>query len=197
MIKVKKVKLDKKDEKIEILWEVDRGPAGDDELSLRCKDEARPEFYSAIQSLAKHWKEVLELDSEKIEPQVSSVSFSWTRDDMGVPVMGVTIYASVSLNKSTGVWGCNTPHRIESFYSQNGGDEGQLMSDDLASDCKALLSEAEHYIQGERAQQNLFSLSTLDSKKFDDCTPTEQNLKASLVSRHVREKALEKGLVTA
>lgn len=162
MIRFKKVKLDKDEKKIEIHWLVDRG-ATDDELSLKCKDEARPEFYAALQDLAEHWKEILEAD-EKLNPEVSSVSFSWTRDDQGVQVMGVTIYASVRLKRTTGVWGCNTPHRIESFYSENGGDEGQVMSDDLITACKSLLSEAERYINGERAQTTIFGYQHADNK---------------------------------
>lgn len=132
-------------------------------MSLKCKDEARPEFYQAMQDFAEHWKEILEVD-EKVNPEVTSVSFSWTKDDQGVPVMGVTMYASVRLKRTTGVWGCNTPHRIEHFYSENGGDEGQVMSDDLSSACKMLLSEAERYINGERAQQTIFGYQHVEKE---------------------------------
>ncbi|MCP4049884.1 MAG: hypothetical protein GY730_04175 [bacterium] len=189
MKQIKKIKWNKDNGSIKIKWNVPQNTGEPYEYSLNIREKARPEFYLSLQKLAKHWSEILEIE-HKDNVLVSSVSFSWSHD-----VMGVTIYASRKLNKSTGVFGCNTPHRIETFYSENGGDEGQLMSEDLSNDCIELLSEAKYYIDGERAQQTIFNLTRLDKKKYEDCTAGEQLLKESFSSELVRERAIENGLL--
>jgi hypothetical protein len=155
MIRIKKIKINQKDAKIEIDWRIKKSQSSDDEMSMKCADQARPQFYQSLQKMAGHWSDILELQDFDVKPTVSSVSFSWAEDDEGLAVMGMTIYGSCQLSKSTGVWGCNTPHRIEKHYGKD-GDEGQIMSDDMIDDAYALLSEAERYINGEREQLSLF-----------------------------------------
>lgn len=159
---IKKIKFDRKTNKTEIEYFTGKG-LKTDEFSVRLSDEPRPEFKVAMAEMGKHWLDVLELSDLSITPNISSVSFSWGEGTDGHPVMGVTMYGQVNLKKATGVWGCNTPHRISEFYAES-GDEGQLMSDELRTACLALISEAEAYIDGQRAQQSLFSVNNDEIK---------------------------------
>lgn len=173
---IRKIKFNRKDHLVHIEWVVERGSSDLDEFSFKCKDEARPEFHAAMKRLAKHWSEILELDHHE-DTQVSSVSFSHSND-----VMGVTIYASRKLKESTGVLGCNTPHRIKKVCSESGTffdkcDEGQFMSEGLSADCDALIAEAEAYIDGKRAQMAMFE----DEDKEEEIVVEPSNEESSKV----------------
>lgn len=140
--------------KIALVFDQKAKEGGWDEYSMTCSELPRPEFHTAMQALAVHVVEMCELPEEYLERiKVRGVSFSYGGE---AEVMGATISAEMLLNMSTVNLNLNTPHKASDFYSENGGDERQLLSGDCVDALLALQRECEEYIKGNRAQTNLF-----------------------------------------
>jgi hypothetical protein len=149
--RIKKVKVTK-EEKISMVYEKKVG-IGWDEYSFACSDQPKPEFSTALKSLAEHVIEMCELP-ESYLPKiiVHGVSFSYAGENN---VMGATISAQMKLDKSNQNLNLNTPHKASEPYSEH-ADEKQLLSYGCVRALLALQKECQAYIKGERAQTTMF-----------------------------------------
>ncbi len=150
MIRIKKVKITKHN-RINIQYEKqNKNTETWDEYSLTCSDEPRPEFRLALARLATHVVEMCELPYEyKSRIIVNGVTFSYGGES---ETMGATIISQMELENSNTNLNLNTPHKGSEFY----GDPKQLLTDECIDDLEELIKEVELYIEGERAQMNLF-----------------------------------------
>jgi len=124
-----------------------------DQFSLACSNEPRPEFQIALQALSKDVIEMCELPEDYIKRiMVTGVSFSYGSE---AEIMGATIIAQMTLNRSNVNLNLNTPHKPSEPYSE-GGDAAQCLSQDCIDRLVSLELEAEDYINGNRAQGELF-----------------------------------------
>lgn len=154
-MRMKKVKVTKEG-KIFLIWEREIQSGNYDEYSMQCSDQARPEFYNAMTALNKHVVDMCELpDSYLDRITTKSVSFSYGGDEQ---VMGATISASMKLENSPAGLNLNTPHKACDSYNpeQPVEDPALLLSEKCVDDLDTLMDEAELYINGDRAQMNLF-----------------------------------------
>ena len=152
-VRFKKIKITS-EKKIMMLFEKQSKSKAWDEYSLTCSEEARPEFYAAMQSLNKHVIEMCELPDDYIERiTVRGVSFSYAGMD---DVMGATISAGMRLDDSYTQLNLNTPHKASDSYSGQDPDPMQVLDDKCVEALDRLCEEAELYIDGDRAQMQLF-----------------------------------------
>jgi hypothetical protein len=153
---MKKIKVTKEG-KIFLIWEREIQSGSYDEYSMQCSDQARPEFYSAMIALYKHVIDMCELPDSYLERiTTKSVSFSYGGDTQ---IMGATISASMKLENSPAGLNLNTPHKACDSYNpeQPVEDPALLLSEECIEDLDTLTEEAEAYINGDRAQMNLFA----------------------------------------
>ena len=152
-MRFKKIKVTA-EKKIFIVYERQMQSGNYDEYALTCSEEARPGFYTAMQALAPHVVDMCELPQDYLERiTVRGVSFSYGGAD---EVMGATISAGMKLNYSYSSLNLNTPHKASGSYSKNDPDKMQLLSADCVKALNNLCGEAKLYLNGERAQMNLF-----------------------------------------
>ncbi len=151
-LRFKKIKVQKKDDRIYLEYENVQGEEVLHEQMLRSADKARPEFHLALQALRTDVIEMCELpetDADYII--VKSISLSWAGPEQ---TMGCTITAQKTLKKSMCPLLLNTPHKIEKFYAEH-GDERALLSYNCLANIREVIKEAGLYLNGERAQQAL------------------------------------------
>lgn len=152
-MRIKKAKITA-EKKILMVYEKRSKSGAWDEYSFTCSEEARPEFYNAMNGLAVHVIEMCELPQDYLSKiTVKGVSFSYGGD---AEVMGATISASMSLENSYSNLNLNTPHKASEMYSDSPPDEMQLLSDKCVENLETLQKECETYINGDRAQTALF-----------------------------------------
>ncbi len=118
--------------------------------SLSSHDEPRPEFHAAMQKLVEAVLNLCNFPSDYgSEMKISGVSLT-KHDTMG---LGCTITALKKVPHINSPLVINTP-----FCTETGGDgesDGGLWPREIAL-LEALISEAEKYRKGERAQQDMF-----------------------------------------
>lgn len=121
-----------------------------DAYTMKCSDPPREELKERLLAMVAHVIEICEFDEQDAKKFiVSGVTESHSDDNRYI-----TITAQKELEHSKAPLIINTPARPE--LPQNEADsEDYCISDALASDLKALESEAWRYIDGERAQQTL------------------------------------------
>lgn len=161
---ITKLKLGK-DSKVHIEYQVPRtvesGQAFD-EFTLNCVDKPLPALELAMLNLRKHVLEICEMpvdDTEVMKVKVKGVSFSYSGDN---DVMGATITASKTLAKSNSPLIINTPHKFDQPHNENQGTE-MCLSDDCVNVLEELLEQAEKYLDGERAQLEMFDKDSGDA----------------------------------
>lgn len=156
-LRIKKVKITT-EKKISMVYEKQSKSGFMDEYSFTCSEDARPEFYTAMDKLKPHVIEMCELpDTYLLKITVRGVSFSYGGD---TEVMGATVSASMALDKSYPNLNLNTPHKASEMYNLDSEpDEMQLLSDDCVSDLFFLQAECEAYINGDRAQASMFNVA--------------------------------------
>ncbi|MBP2635017.1 MAG: hypothetical protein H6Q72_924 [Firmicutes bacterium] len=153
IVRFKKIKITS-EKKIMMLFEKQSKSKVWDEYSLTCSEEARPEFYAAMQSLKKYVVEMCELPDDYLDRiTVRGVSFSYAGMD---EVMGATISAGMRLDDSYTQLNLNTPHKASGSYSGQDPDPMQVLSDKCIDALDILCEEAGLYVDGERAQMQLF-----------------------------------------
>lgn len=155
-MRIKKAKVTS-DKKIMMIYEKETKNHTWDEYQFTCSDMARPEFYSALQVLAKHVIEMCELPDSYLERiEVRGVSFSYSGPD---ETMGATISAGMRLDNSYVKLNLNTPHKASDSYSDQDPDPMQVLSTECIDALNKLCEEAELYINGDRAQGKLFEVA--------------------------------------
>ena len=142
-----------KEGKIQMEYEVENSKGGRDQFSFSCSDEPKPSFIKALNDLAQDALSMCELPNDYLSRiRISGVSLSYGGEN---ETMGAVIIAQMILHKSNVALNLNTPHKIEEFYGETGG-ESQLLSEACVGRIHALIDEAEDYVKGIRAQANLF-----------------------------------------
>lgn len=157
VLRIKKVKLTK-EKKIMMLYEKQVTSYSWDEYQFTCSEEAMPTFYKALSDLNEHVIEMCELPESYIDRiTVKGVSYSYGGEN---ETMGATISASMRLNNANCDLNINTPHKASEPYNEGGQeDENQLLSGDCVDCLNVLAAECEEYINGKRAQGNLFDVA--------------------------------------
>lgn len=153
-MRIRKVKITK-EKKITMVYEQKSKKGWWDEYSFTCSEDARPEFYEAMEALAEHVIEMCELPESYLDRiKVRGVSYSYGGED---ETMGATISASMKLDNSYQELNLTTPHKASEMYNPSSlEDEMQLLTGDCVDALDVLQEECELYIQGDRAQGNLF-----------------------------------------
>lgn len=144
------------DDSIKIEYEELNRNGGWDEYSMKSAEEPAPSFEHALDDLAPHVEQMCELttNDHQVHPYtVRGVSFSYGGDH---DVMGATITAERTLTNSNSPLILNTPHKIAEPYAE-GSDETQVMTNDCLIDLERLQNEAEDYLEGKRAQMDMFN----------------------------------------
>ena len=155
MIRFKKIKKNS-DDKIHLQYEKPNRNGGWDEYSMKSGEEPKPSFERALDNLIPHVEEMCELPykDHQVHPYtIRGVSFSYGGDN---DTMGATITAERSLTSSNSPLILNTPHKIEDPYAE-GADDTQVMTTDCLLDLQTLMDEAEDFLDGERAQMDMFN----------------------------------------
>lgn len=150
---ITKIKYSSKTLRIKIEWQ-DAADEDANKFSFDNKREIPASFKNAFLDLRKHVNKLCELGMKEDEMyllEVVGVSLSWSHG-----VMGATITALKTLKDSNQPLVLNTPHKIEDFYSENGGDEKQLMPSDAVNDIIKLMAEAKAFIKSKEVQMDLF-----------------------------------------
>jgi hypothetical protein len=149
--RITKVKVD--GARVEISGKATWGINNEREWHMRCVEEPDPVFPEALQKLVPEIKELLELPSDWADGamKVISVSFSWAA---GPKVHGASICCRADLECANSPLIFNTPHLPYDQYSE-GGDQ-PVMPIKLIELLDEVEAQAERYLAGARAQQNLF-----------------------------------------
>ena len=153
-IRMKKIKVTS-DNKIMMMYEK-QVRENWDEYSFTSSEKAKPSFYEAITKLTPHVIELCELPDGYLERvTVRGVSFSYGADE----VMGATISAAMRLDHSNCDLNLNTPHKPSAPYNpdQEEAFDDQCLTDECIACLDNLCYEAQSYIDGDRAQMNLFA----------------------------------------
>ena len=168
---ITKIKLGK-DSKVHIEYKVPRTTESGqdfDQFTLDCVDKPLPALELAMLNLRKHVLDICEMpvdDTEVMKVKVRGVSFSYSGDD---DVMGATITASKILARSNAPLMINTPHKFDQPHNENQGTE-MLLSDDCVNVLVELLEQAEKYLDGERAQIEMFDQDSVKAVDTGDLT---------------------------
>ena len=148
-MRITKVKYD--GAKVRIEYEKKRPDEQYDEFTLSSLDSPTQPFRDALNALAMDVVGICELDAESLDKlTVRGVSFTYTND-----ILGACITALKRLKTSNAPLVLNTPHLPEEAYGE--GDSSTPVLDTATVDrLHELALAAERYIEGERAQGDLF-----------------------------------------
>lgn len=143
--------------RVEISGKATWGINNEREWHIRCVEEPDPAFPEAMQKLVPEIKEMLELPEDWAAGamKVISVSFSWSAS---VKVRGASICCRADLECANSPLIFNTPHLPYDQYSETG--QQPVMPEKLIELLDEVEHQAERYLSGARAQQDLFDEST-------------------------------------
>jgi len=120
------------------------------EYSIKCTDVPRDEFKQSLAALKIHVVNICEIPKKQAERlEIRGVSLSWKHG-----IMGAVITALKTLEHSNAPLILNTPHLPETSYSEEG--EMSCLSSKCLENIRTLMEEARRYLEGDRAQINLF-----------------------------------------
>ena len=126
-----------------------------DRFQMESREEPHPGLKEALAALAEHVVEVAELPADQARMiDARGAAFSWSQTSQG-EVMGATIMALKRLARNRCPLVVNTPHTFEAAISES-DTECPVLSDACAGALHTLALEAEAYVDGKRAQGNLF-----------------------------------------
>ena len=142
-----------------VFLQYQQGPAFKDEYSMKCRERPRPEFAEALKALAPEVLYLCELANAYLNRiKVRSVSLNYGGEG---ETMGATITSQMDLYNSNCPLNLNTPNKpVEPYNTECEYDEDTLAKMCLRSECvdklEVLIDEANKYVDGQRAQGNLF-----------------------------------------
>jgi hypothetical protein len=152
-MRIKKLKYKPKDNEVEAIYEQE-GPNGWDKYALTSGDSPRPEMQKALNALAEDVVKLCEIPNKGSEDvAVTGVTFSYGGDK---EVMGACIIAQIRLKNSYQPLNVITPHKASESYSDY-EDPMQILDFETVNRLKNVIEEALRYVNGDRAQQNLFA----------------------------------------
>lgn len=166
---ITKIKLD--GARVHIEYEIERKD-GKDELMLKCVDPPEDAFTIAMNGLAIHVADMMEVDNPRVYAKsltARGVSLSNTDG-----VLGAVITALKTLKTSNSPLVINTPHKPETPYSE-GGDHSMCLSPECRRAIENLITAADRYIDGHRKQMSLgFGVGDQSTPKAIDTETGEQ-----------------------
>ena len=118
--------------------------------ALTSADPPRPELIEYMKKMGKHIVGICEMQESDINKvEAHSISMSYGEDGSGIVISGIK-----ELEHNASPLCINTPYKPE--FGPEGMEECG-MSAELQEDMDKLFDEAFRYINGDRAQQNLFT----------------------------------------
>lgn len=155
-------KIKVKDKFILLRWEkFESSTKNWDIYELESADPPRPELREELEKWSAHIAKICELPEEYAKRiTVRGISISYTEDGLGIVASG-----TMELKTNAAPLCINTPYKPDSV--------GENMSEDFAltgeqwQDLDDLCEEAYRYINGDRAQQNLFSQEEKNENNSD------------------------------
>lgn len=149
-ITVNKVQYRKSEEKISVEYLLQRNGKFD-VVKLLSNEQAAPEFYEALEALIPAVCELLELPEEDFEERITPLSVSFNYNAAGT--MGAVITSALHMPDAAVDVAINTPFRR---CLESDDEVGIFFSPLTAAALFKLESEARRYIEGQRAQMDLF-----------------------------------------
>lgn len=148
--RISKIKL--KNGNIFIGWQerTEEQPSWDD-YTLRCDEQARPEFYKALEAFNKHIAIICELPNG-YEKRITTSGISYSYNDKK-GIWGVTLIGLMELKNTPAPLNLITPFK-SAFNTEESQD--YALPDACIGALKKLDEEAFRYVNGDRAQVNLF-----------------------------------------
>jgi len=152
-MRIRKVKFSTKEKKEKWFFEYETKNTRKewDLHTLTCTDTPRPELKKSLQNLESYVVDICEIDADH-EITVFGVSIGYATDK---EIMGAVLIARRKLEESNSPMNLVTPYKQEDFNS-GGGDSKQLMPKGMPVDVRKVINECDKYIEGDRAQQDLF-----------------------------------------
>ena len=153
----KKIKFDG----VNVFIQYEDGNNFQNEYTLKCDEQPRPEMAQAFKALAYEVLLLCELPEDYLgRLEVRSVSLNYGGKQ---ETMGATFSARMKLNYSNAPLNLNTPNKPVEPYSEGNYDDEILQKMCLRPECveklENLIDEANYYVDGNRAQGNLFDNS--------------------------------------
>lgn len=144
---------------VELHYEEGNGYA--DKYTMKCNELPRPDMVLAFDELREEARLLCELPEDYLRRiDVRSVSLNYGGKN---ETMGATITARMKLEYSNAPLNLNTPNKPVEPYSDGNYDDEVLEKMCLRSKCVdklyALIEAANYYVDGQRAQGNLFDNS--------------------------------------
>ena len=170
--RIRKVKLFEKGEKIEIHYETLVNENWD-LYTMICNQRARPEFYDAMQELAPHACELLDLpEMWGNGVRITGITLSYGGEN---ETMGAVMSGQKSLVRSSAPFCFNTPHLPAESYSGDEESDSPRLEIGTVDAINALCDEAWLYVQGSREQMGLFDEQpiSIDGKPISEMTALE------------------------
>ena len=151
MQNIRMLKIKAKGKFITLQWEqYQKSTSNWDEHALTSADPPRPELLDCMKKMNQHIVDICEMQKSDINKvEARSISLSYGEDGSGVVISGIK-----ELEHNTSPLCINTPYKPE--FGPEGMEECG-MSAELQEDIGNLCDEAFKYINGDRAQQNLFT----------------------------------------
>ena len=129
-----------------------------DKYTMKCNELPRPDMVMAFDALREEARLLCELPEDYLQRiDVRSVSLNYGGKQ---ETMGATITARMKLEYSNGPLNLNTPNKPVEPYVEANYDDETYAKMCLRSECvdklEKLIDEANYYVDGQRAQGNLF-----------------------------------------
>jgi hypothetical protein len=136
----------------------EEGDAYADKYTMKCNELPRPEMVFAFEALCEEARLLCELPADYLQRiDVRSVSLNYGGKQ---ETMGATITARMKLEYSNAPLNLNTPNKPVEPYTDGNYDDETYEKMCLRRECvdklNTLIDEANYYVDGQRAQGNLF-----------------------------------------
>ncbi len=122
-------------------------------MSLKSLDGFHPDLQAAFDALCPSVREILEWPSNLYPDSLRVTGVSWSFSE-GTGVEGAVLVCQAALEGCTSPFCFNTPHLPFEQYTEDGN--APLMPDGAQDALGELRREVQRYIDGKRAQLNLF-----------------------------------------
>lgn len=166
-------------EKVLVRFEQTRLNGEPDEFETKCSDKPAPELIAALAALRSHVGHILELPPAYTEGLVvRGVSLGYGGE---TEVMGATITALRTLQTARAPLVLNTPFLPSAPYSET-GDPGPLLPETCTDALRKVEAEAFRYVDGHRAQGDLFAAPAVVEAVRDLCPEPGSGIESVTIS---------------
>lgn len=174
MRRITKVKYD--GERVQVAYEVIHGNGTVDRYTLDCEQEPEPSFTDALQKLVAHVVDLCEFAREYAFG-LKTRGVTYTYGGKGGDVMGAVVTCLKTLQAVPSPLVVNTPHQTEAPLSED-GDPSICMTLEYAESLRIVQSEAARYVDGARAQMDLFMAETPAAAQGPEPAPATEGTEA-------------------